>query len=106
MNLEELRKNYYAMSDEIRLKVIRLLIDYNELCVCQLQPALGISQPNLSFHLRILRDADLVKTEKRGKWVYYSLNYDNQILKANLDLLKSTEIQEKIDLTCQVPSID
>ena len=106
LGLEELRKNYYAMSDEIRLKVLKLLTEYNELCVCQLLPVFGISQPNLSFHLRILRDANLVKTEKRGKWVYYSLNLENPVLTTNLDLIKNIEYQGKIDLTCKIEPVN
>ena len=105
LNLEELRKNYYAMSDEIRLKVLKLLTEHKELCVCQLLPVFGISQPNLSFHLRILRDANLVKTEKRGKWVYYSLNLENPVLNANLHLIKNIEFQEKVDLICKIEPV-
>ena len=102
LNLEELRKNYYAMSDDIRLRVLKLLTEHDELCVCQLLPVFGISQPNLSFHLRILRDANLVKTEKRGKWVYYSLNFENPVLNANLDLIKNIKLQKEVDISCSI----
>jgi len=93
LELESLKKIYHALSDEIRLKIIKLLLDHEELCVCQLQPIFKISQPNLSFHLRILRDANLVKAEKRGKWVYYSLNMENPVLKENLKLIKNIDIK-------------
>jgi len=65
--MKHLRKSFYAMSDEIRLKILAHLYRYKKLCVCQIQPIFGISQPNLSFHLRILRDANLVNTEQKGK---------------------------------------
>jgi ArsR family transcriptional regulator len=102
MELENLRKAYYALSDEIRLKIIRLLLEYEELCVCQLQPIFNISQPNLSFHLRILRDAHLVKTTKRGKWVYYSLNLENPVLKVNLQLIKEIPLEKDIEIKCDI----
>jgi len=102
VELEYLRKVYYALSDSIRLMILRILIEYKELCVCQIQPIFKISQPNLSFHLRILRDADLVKTEKRGKWVYYSLNLDNPVLKANLDLINNIPLEKNIKIQCEV----
>ncbi len=98
LELENLRKVYHALSDEIRLKIIRLLLDHKELCVCQLLPIFKISQLNLSFHLRILRDANLVKTEKRGKWVYYSLNMENLALKENLKLIKNIDIEKTSQL--------
>ncbi len=96
MQLEDLRLVYYALADEIRLKILKLLIDNKELCVCELQPILNISQPNLSFHLRILRDANLVNVKKEGKWKYYSINKENEILKVNLPFIQSLEIKEKI----------
>jgi ArsR family transcriptional regulator len=102
LDLESLRLSYYAMSDEIRLKILHLLTKYDELCVCQIQPVFKISQPNLSFHLRILRDANLVKTEKKGKWVFYSLNLNNPILKANYDFIKSIKIKENIKEVCKI----
>lgn len=88
VDLNILREIYYALSDDIRLTILKLLLEEGELCVCQIQPILKISQPNLSFHLRVLRDAGLVKWRKEGKKVFYSLNLDNPVLKANLPFLK------------------
>ena len=96
MNKEELRLVYYALADEIRLTILKLLTTNKKLCVCELQSILNISQPNLSFHLRILRDSNLVNVKKIGKWSYYSLNRENKILKANLPFIKSIEINKKI----------
>ncbi|MDQ7055671.1 MAG: metalloregulator ArsR/SmtB family transcription factor [Persephonella sp.] len=101
MNEKKLKQIYYALSDEIRLKILKLLSDNGELCVYQLLPVLNISQPNLSFHLRILRDTDLVKSEKRGKWVFYSLDKENPILLANLEFIKSIKLDKTpSDLSC------
>ncbi|MEK9713306.1 MAG: metalloregulator ArsR/SmtB family transcription factor [Thalassolituus sp.] len=60
------------LADETRLSATVLLLSGPK-CVCDLTEALGVSQPKLSRHLAILRDAELVTTEKKGQWVYYSL---------------------------------
>ncbi len=104
MELERLRLVFYALSDRVRLKILRLLLEHGELCVCQLQQVFGISQPNLSFHLRVLRDAELVKTRKEGKWVHYSPNYDNPVLKVNLPLIEGADVSQESagTLSCDV----
>ncbi len=84
----ELRELFHALSDEIRLGIVRLLIAHKELCVCQLQEVFGISQPNISFHLRILKNAGLIKSRKEGKWNYYSLNKNNPTLKSLIPLIE------------------
>ncbi len=103
MDLDTIRNVYYALSDEIRLKILRLLHEFDELCVCQLLPVLKISQPNLSFHLRILRDAGLVKSKKKAKWVFYSLNRENEFLKRNIDFIKKIPLEEEINsIKCDI----
>jgi len=62
-----------ALSDPNRVKIIKLL-QQRTLCVCELQCALSISQPNLSKHLKILEDAEFVQSAKDGLWVNYSLS--------------------------------
>ena len=64
---------FKAMGDENRLTILSLLRD-GESCACKLQEALGISQPTLSHHMRILLDAGLVNGRKDGKWIHYSLS--------------------------------
>jgi DNA-binding MarR family transcriptional regulator len=61
-----------ALSDEKRLGILKLL-EFREMCVCELTAALGVTQPNLSHHIKKLESAGLVNSERRGKWVYYSL---------------------------------
>ena len=68
-----LARSFQALADEKRLRVLELL-GGGELCVCELAEALDLSQPLLSFHLRTLREAGLVSTRKKGRWVHYSLN--------------------------------
>ncbi len=61
-----------ALADERRLRIVEILRD-GERCVCQIQPALGISQPLLSHHLRVLREAGLVRDRRQGRWIHYAL---------------------------------
>lgn len=61
-----------ALADPVRLAICRLLAD-EELCVCHLVEELGLSQPLLSHHLKILREAVLVETRRHSYWTYYRL---------------------------------
>ncbi|MPY17515.1 winged helix-turn-helix transcriptional regulator [Paenibacillus glucanolyticus] len=65
------------LSDGTRLTILALLKD-REFCVCELVDILEISQPGVSQHLRKLKSQGLVKEDKRGQWVYYSLNVDDK----------------------------
>lgn len=65
---------FKSMADDTRLKVLMLLSLKGELCVCDLQQALDISQPKVSRHLAELRRTGLLVDERRAKWVYYRLN--------------------------------
>ena len=61
-----------AISDPTRLAILDLLAQQPEpLCVCELTPRFPQNQPTISHHLKLLRDADLVDTEKRGIWSYF-----------------------------------
>ena len=63
---------FKALSDETRLRIIILLCE-GELCVCQIEWALGLPQAKVSRHLTVLRHAGLVKAKREGLWAYYSL---------------------------------
>jgi len=73
LNLNKQAEYHKALSDEKRLGILKLL-EFREMCVCELTAALGVTQPNLTHHIKKLEYAGLVKSERRGKWVYYSLN--------------------------------
>jgi ArsR family transcriptional regulator len=64
---------FHALSDPIRLQVLELLRS-QELCVCELCEQLGTTQSKLSFHLKTLKEAGLVRSRQEGRWIYYSLN--------------------------------
>lgn len=67
-----LTKLFRALGDESRLRIV-VLLTHGELCVCHLEQALGLSQPNVSRHLGILRMAGIVDARRDGTWVYYKL---------------------------------
>jgi len=66
---------FHALSDETRLDIIELLRK-GERCVCELTDSLDAAQSRLSFHLRVLRDAGIVRDRKEGRWVHYELEPD------------------------------
>jgi ArsR family transcriptional regulator, arsenate/arsenite/antimonite-responsive transcriptional repressor len=63
---------FKALGDDVRLRIVALLA-HGELCVCHIEEALDLTQPNASRHLGILRAAGLVTHRRRDKWVYYRL---------------------------------
>ena len=71
-DLSALARLFHALADEKRLRILELLRG-GELCVCDLVTEVNASQPLLSFHLRILREAGLVSDRRDGRWVHYSL---------------------------------
>ena len=64
---------FHALSDPLRIAVIDLLKE-QELCVCDLCSRLEVSQSKLSFHLKNLKEANLIEPRQEGRWIYYSLN--------------------------------
>jgi ArsR family transcriptional regulator, arsenate/arsenite/antimonite-responsive transcriptional repressor len=64
---------FHALSEPLRIQTIEYLRQ-RELCVCELCELLGIDQSKLSFHLKVLKAAELVQTRKEGRWIYYRLN--------------------------------
>jgi ArsR family transcriptional regulator len=62
-----------AFADPTRLRILSLLLEEKELCVCDLCAVLGESQPKVSRHLAMLRRARLVEAHREGKWKFYSL---------------------------------
>lgn len=61
-----------ALSDRNRVKIIKML-QYKTMCVCEMRAALGLAQPTVSKHLRVLEEAGLVSSHKDGQWVNYNL---------------------------------
>jgi ArsR family transcriptional regulator len=64
---------FQALADPYRVQVVELLRE-QELCACDIAAKLAISQSKLSFHLKTLKAANLIRGRQEGRWIYYSLN--------------------------------
>jgi ArsR family transcriptional regulator len=64
---------FKALSDPVRLRLLSLIASHTggEACVCDLTPTFDVSEPTISHHLKVLREAGLVASERRASWVYY-----------------------------------
>ncbi len=70
--LAEMARVFKALSDPTRLRLFRTIISAGRpVCECDVVPGLGVSQPTVSYHLKILRQAGLLEVERRGVWAYY-----------------------------------
>jgi len=70
-----------ALSDPNRVRALKLLED-GELCVCEVQKALGLAQSTVSRHMKLLEDAGLIKGRREGSWIFYSLSDGRESLYA------------------------
>ena len=70
---EELAAQFKALADPKRVAIVNRLAAAPEVCVCDLTATFELSQPTISHHLRLLRDAGLVEASRRGTWSYYRL---------------------------------
>jgi len=76
--VDRLSKMYKGLADETRLRIVSLL-KVQEMCVCELMAALGLTQPTASHHLMILENAEIIKHRKEGKFVFYRVSEDEFI---------------------------
>jgi ArsR family transcriptional regulator, arsenate/arsenite/antimonite-responsive transcriptional repressor len=65
---------FTALAHDTRLRCLLLLRERDELCVCELTHAIGASQPHMSRHLALLREAGLVVDRRDGLWIHYRIN--------------------------------
>ena len=79
---------FKALADPARVRIVNALATSPEpVCACEFEPALGLSQPTVSHHLKKLTDAGLLEREQRGRWAYFSLRRDAvEMLAAVADL--------------------
>jgi len=72
---ETVARSLKALADPARLRIVSIVAahDDQEACVCDLQEPLGLSQPTVSHHLKVLMDAGFLTRSKRGSWAYYRL---------------------------------
>ncbi|HUZ77872.1 MAG TPA: metalloregulator ArsR/SmtB family transcription factor [Chloroflexota bacterium] len=64
---------FKALADPTRVKIVRLLADAGELCVCDINTNFELEDSTMSHHLKVLREAGLLAADKRGLWVFYRL---------------------------------
>jgi ArsR family transcriptional regulator len=92
-DLEDVRpltRLFRALGDETRIRIIALL-SHGELCVCHVESALGLSQPNCSRQLGILKSAGIVDSRRVGTWVHYRIvEQETESVKSVLDVLAKT----------------
>ena len=72
--LRELAAVSRALGDETRLRILSVLVERGETCVCELMEMLATTQSNVSFHLTVLKTAGLIADRKIGKWMFYGIN--------------------------------
>jgi len=70
---DELAARFKALADPTRVAIVSFLSAADEVCVCNLTATFELSQPTISHHLKILREAGLVEFTRRGTWAYYRL---------------------------------
>lgn len=78
-DLAMILSGFRALSEPIRLQILELLRE-QELCVCELSTQLNLGQSKLSFHLKTLKDAGLLRSRQEGRWIYYSLNLSQMVV--------------------------
>lgn len=82
------------LGDKTRLSMMKLL-EKNECCVCEFVEIFNITQPAISQHLRKLRDVGLVKENRKGQWIFYSLNAESAMYEMVLNILAFIPSQDE-----------
>ncbi|MNI87427.1 HTH-type transcriptional repressor AseR [compost metagenome] len=91
-SISDIAEDLKLLGDKTRLQILSLLKE-REWCVCEFVEVFDISQPAISQHLRKLKDRGIVKEQKRGQWVHYSLNVlDKPYISAILELTPGSDI--------------
>ena len=99
---------FSLLSDETRLRCFVLLQKEQELCVCEIVQIIESTQPKISRHLALMRNSGLVLDERRGQWVYYSLNpslpdWAKKIIEAvSANLIKEEPYSSDIKKICSL----
>lgn len=94
MEIEKASMVLKLLGDKTRLSMMKLL-EKNDCCVCEFVEIFGISQSAISQHLRKLRDVGLVKEQRRGQWIFYSLNRDSETYEMLVRILEFIPSQDE-----------
>ncbi len=94
----KLAQIFSALSDPVRLHILTIVSAEGHLCSCDLEKPTGKSQPTISHHTRVLAEAGLIKSEKRGKWVWWRINEEMvNFFRQNLEMLFGVSGQVSYD---------
>jgi ArsR family transcriptional regulator, arsenate/arsenite/antimonite-responsive transcriptional repressor len=97
VEIEKAANLFKLLGDKTRLTIVGIL-KQRECCVCEFLEVFDTSQPSISQHLRKLKDAGLIKEDRRGQWIYYSVNQKNEIYGLVEEILKHVpDLTEKIN---------
>jgi ArsR family transcriptional regulator len=98
---DELAPLFRAVADPMRLRLLSLIAchDGGESCVCDLLEAFDVTAPSVSYHLKILREAGLISSERRGTWVYYRVNPDVMARMSAVLAPPATPVAGRVEVT-------
>jgi ArsR family transcriptional regulator len=93
--MKRLARIFKALSDETRLRILHLVLEAEEICVCDMETVLGCPQARISRHLAILKNAGWIEDRREGMWVLYSLAkpadpIHQSLLKAVKEIVRSS----------------
>ena len=92
--MDELLLFTKAMSDANRMKIVALIQRESQLCVCEICDTLEIAQPLVSRYLKQLKEANILQSHKKGKWIIYAISeVPSNVLQAYLQELKKIELK-------------
>jgi ArsR family transcriptional regulator len=104
--MKDLVKIFKALADPTRLRIIALLLK-RELCVCELMFILKMEQSRISHQLRILRDAELVKDRRDGRWIIYRIpDESRRELKLLLEKLLAERLEKEKQITTDLKALE
>src|SRR5260370_25790007 len=96
---------FHALSDVTRVAIVQML-SHQERCVGELEQVLDVAQPLLSFHLKVLKDAGLIRDRRDGQWVYYALQGDVlNLMIAFTETVKPGRHAECVLQCCRLPAL-
>lgn len=78
-----MKNKFKALSEEIRLRIVSILLE-NNLCVCEIEACLKISQSNTSRHLTVLKNCGILESYKQAQWTYYGIS--DEFIRINKEL--------------------
>jgi len=94
---------FKALADPARVRIVEVLSTSDEMCVCNIMKQLGMTQPAVSHHLSVLKNAGLIQSRRQGQWIYYSLCLNmlsDIVLKFIQDLLTRSKVPQEPSECC------